>query len=52
MERMEIITGVARRRQLRQGRMAVRDMAEPVFLPVQVSDPMPPGQGHRGVPGL
>ena len=30
------------RRQLRQGRLAARDMAGPVFLPVQVSDPVPP----------
>ncbi|RKK03155.1 IS66 family insertion sequence hypothetical protein [Pseudoroseomonas wenyumeiae] len=30
------------RRQLRQGRLAVGDMAGPVFLPVQVSDPVPP----------
>ena len=29
------------RRQLRQGRLAARDMAGPVFLPVQVSDPVP-----------
>jgi transposase len=30
------------RRQLRQGRLAARDIAGPVFLPVQVSDPVPP----------
>lgn len=30
------------RRQLRQGQLAARDMAGPVFLPVQVSDPVPP----------
>lgn len=30
------------RRQLRQGRLAVCAMAEPMFLPVQVHDPVPP----------
>ncbi|WP_043839668.1 IS66-like element accessory protein TnpA [Muricoccus aerilatus] len=31
------------RRQLRQGRLAVVDPREPVFLPLQVSDAVPPG---------
>ena len=31
------------RRQLRQGRLAVADPREPVFLPLQVSDAAPPG---------
>ena len=31
------------RRQLRQGRLAVRDVPEPMFLPVQVSGPVSPG---------
>ena len=31
------------RRQLRQGRLAVADPREPVFLPLQVSDVAPPG---------
>lgn len=29
------------RRQLRRGRLTARDIAGPVFLPVQVSDPVP-----------
>jgi transposase-like protein len=37
------------RRQLQQGRLAVRDMAEPVFLPVQVSDPVLPGPAAPAV---
>ena len=39
------------RRQLRQGRLAARDMAGPVFLPVQVSGPVPPGPAAPAVAG-
>jgi transposase-like protein len=39
------------RRQLRQGRLAVPSAPGPVFLPVQVSDPVPPGPGAPAVAG-
>ena len=39
------------RRQLRQGRLTARDMAGPVFLPVQVSGPVPPGPAAPAVAG-
>ncbi|WP_426960010.1 IS66-like element accessory protein TnpA [Muricoccus radiodurans] len=37
------------RRQLRQGRLVVPGASEPVFLPVRVSDPVPPGPAAPAV---
>ena len=39
------------RRQLRQGRLAVPSVPGPVFLPVQVSDPVPPAPAAPTVTG-
>jgi transposase-like protein len=39
------------RRQLRQGRLAVPSAPGPMFLPVQISDPVPPGSAAPAVTG-
>lgn len=42
-------TSEVARRQWRQGRLAVPSTPGPVFLPVQVSDPVPPGPAAPSV---